>query len=261
MRRSPEDAIPLVTASKIGDWVETAAREALDERSAKVALIESDSAVHVLRVPTPAAGSPAGSLQSRRLAAAAPGLAGGPVAELADDTMPTEMSSGTASVPARGSLAGVEAGGRRWRAWLAGAGVGLAAIVVSLAVSLRPARVRTHSQGGSGSVLSARAPAASSAPSQEPSTSAPTPQVAAAATAASTAPSGAASATTLAPPQPPVPASPASAATGMPSAAHAPAPAAAPAVPRRAPAPAVGGCNPPWSYDHRGVRVFKPECL
>jgi eukaryotic-like serine/threonine-protein kinase len=53
MARALEEAIPLATASRIGDWVEMAAKETLDERSARIASIESDSSVHPDIPPPP----------------------------------------------------------------------------------------------------------------------------------------------------------------------------------------------------------------
>ena len=43
MARALEEAIPLATASRVGDWVEETAKDALDERSARIASIESAS--------------------------------------------------------------------------------------------------------------------------------------------------------------------------------------------------------------------------
>jgi eukaryotic-like serine/threonine-protein kinase len=43
MARALEDAMPMVTASKIGEWVETVASEVLDARAKRVAAVESSS--------------------------------------------------------------------------------------------------------------------------------------------------------------------------------------------------------------------------
>jgi hypothetical protein len=65
MARDLEDAIPLVAASRIGEWVEVAAQSKLLDRAKRVELIESDSALK-MRTPAPP------ELGSGRLPGAAP---------------------------------------------------------------------------------------------------------------------------------------------------------------------------------------------
>jgi serine/threonine-protein kinase len=244
MARVLEESVPPVTASKLGDWVETAARDALEERSARIALIESDSAVHVLRVPTPPAAISVGDTpQSRRLAEAAPDLA--PQPALPDDTMPTQLSSGTASVPGRS----LRPGPPRW-AWVSGAGVAVSAVLVSLVLSLR----RTPAVASPDRAQPATGVAASVAASvtEPPRASTALVSPTAAAVAVSTSPSTVAGTDSSSPAV-----APAVAPAGIPSP---PRPSASTATsPRRAAPPSA--CSPPWYFDHRGVRIFKPECL
>jgi eukaryotic-like serine/threonine-protein kinase len=77
MARALEDAIPLPTASRIGDWVEIAARETLVERSSRIVRIESDSLSRMDRdAPAKAAPLPPRT-SSRRRGALLASLAGG----------------------------------------------------------------------------------------------------------------------------------------------------------------------------------------
>jgi len=108
MARALEDALPPVVSSKIGDWVERIARQTLEERSARIAVIESDSSSHP--VPAPPASPPSTSGVSR---ADATGI-------VTDDMILTQLSVGSVSAPrwqvvsqlrSRTGLAAATAGG------------------------------------------------------------------------------------------------------------------------------------------------------
>jgi serine/threonine protein kinase len=273
MARCLEDAVQLVAASKIGDWVEAAAEESLHERSAKIALIESDTAVHVLRVPTPPAISPDESAQSRRLAAEAPELvlAGRPsqpmVPIVTDDGMPTQMSSGSISAPRRVARL------RSTRlAWMAGGGVAACAIATSVVVSLSSG---PKASGGAAASpppsqtaeVTPAAPAESSGPSPQAIAAAsallavPQPATSASASADRSGVSGLLGDTPKPPGDTPKAAGPSGPARPPPAPAVVHHPSTPPAGGGVAAPPKAAGCNPPWYFDRRGVRVFRPECL
>jgi eukaryotic-like serine/threonine-protein kinase len=133
-----EHAIPPATASTIGDWVEMAAKETLDERSARIFSIESDSSVQAPAMPPPSPSSPSSrsgpypaSMSSSPSGRAIRAALGHPVDEIpttSDDMMLTQLSSGSVSSPGRPSLLGTPRG----KAWLvvAVAGVAIVAAVV-----------------------------------------------------------------------------------------------------------------------------------
>jgi serine/threonine-protein kinase len=244
MARALENAGPLVAGSVIGEWVETVAKETLEERSARIAIIEtesaSDSAVHA----PPAPPSSGGSVE-RAAVTASPSKAGRPrlddaggpakeeasVAIIVDEAIPTQLSSGSMSSPGRVSLtAAIRRPGSRVA--IVGGSVGLLA-VAALAV-LWPHSVAP----------SARAPSPVDS-SPPPSTSAEPPP---------------------APPPEPLVVAPvldaSKAVPPPPATAKAPVRATpAPPSPPRATATAAPQCHPPFYFDSRGVRVFKPECL
>lgn len=216
MARALEEAIPLATASRIGDWIEATAKETLDERSARIASIESDSSLQA-----PPALS-AGAVQ-------------GTSAGVADELVPTQLSSGSVSSPGQPAPSPA----RRRTGWLV-VTVGallLIGTVVFVTTTRRPI----------GTTASGSAPPGSAAPSS-PMPPATTP----------------ASASSQPMPAPSDTATPAASASSTASAAPAtprPQPRLSPATPATAPASTKPSCNPPWYFDSRGVRVFKPECL
>ncbi len=214
MARALEDATPLATGSRVGDWVEAAAKETLDERSARIANIENDSS---LQAP-PRAPQKAASLMVTDTPAG-------------DDLVPTQLSSGSVSSPAPSPASGTRLRG----SWL------LATCAVLVVGATIAAMVSRRSTGTS---AAASAPATTAAPAPPPS-----PSVAAAPSAApsesATPPASASSPTAST--SPPVLPPPRSAQPRPPSA--------------TTPASAKPSCNPPWYFDSRGVRVFKPECL
>jgi len=138
MARALEDAIPLATASRIGDWVEGTARETLEERSARIAGIESDSTPQAQKPPTRGA-----SMTSEELLASVGSPSSLP-AEAKSDVAGVEVqftqlatglgSSGSKSLPAP----------NRRRAWLVPMGVTLFAATAIVAVlARRPATPST----------------------------------------------------------------------------------------------------------------------
>jgi serine/threonine-protein kinase len=214
-----EEAMPLMAPSKIGAWVENAVGERLSDRSERIAAIESDSAIARPALPVV---RPSALKDSRP-----PEVADG------DDSLHTQLSSGSVSAPGRG--VGRPSRGARWL-FLGGG----ATIVVGLlwattfrhasAPSAGPALAAATTSSG---VLGASAVLASS------SSGVPLPSVpAASGTPALVDPHASASASAV-PPRPPA-ASPPS----MPA-------------PRTAPA---NTCNPPFRMDH-GIKVPKVECL
>jgi len=228
MARSLEDAVPLATASRIGDWVEAAAKETLEERSARIASIESDSIVPAAPPLAAAPSLPTGMPRPRPTGARIEG----PPIDGTDD-MPTELSSGSVSSPSRTSPV------KSWprRTWLAAASGALVLVAASLVLLL--------SRHPTPTVPAALEPAtqASALVAPQPSTSA----------------WGAASTETApAPPDGALSTAPTSSASASATAAASP--------PKGRPSPAVttsttSHCKPPWYFDRRGVRVFKPECL
>jgi serine/threonine-protein kinase len=130
MARALAEAVPVMEASRIGEWVEQMAKEILTERSACIAAIESDSAQHVATAP--------GTLTDRASAAPSAPTAPAPRAALpkapssvlvtevappsivAHEPTITELSSGSSSAP-RLPFAGRS---RRW-VWVGGVAVGI----------------------------------------------------------------------------------------------------------------------------------------
>jgi serine/threonine-protein kinase len=211
MARALEDAIPLATASRIGDWVEVTAKDTLDERSARIASIESDS-----------------SLQAPPRAPSITGVTSTPAG---DDLVPTQLSSGSVSSPAQS----LPSGTRRRTSWLVAMGV--AVVVVGAVVATMPRRSTATSAPASAPPVTTSAPPPSTS-STVAATASPAPSESAAPAVSASSP--AASSTPVPPPP----------RTGQPRL-----PAAT------TPASTKPSCNPPWYFDSRGVRVFKPECL
>ncbi len=142
MVRALETATPLATASRIGDWVEAAAKETLEERNARIAIIESDSSAHA-RGPRPqvpsltskeflaSVGSPQSQSSSKPSLEDRDRVKG----DVAGDEAPfTQMASGLGSSPGGPSPA---APGRR-RTWLVAAAVSAVAAAAFVVVARRP---------------------------------------------------------------------------------------------------------------------------
>jgi len=234
MARALEEIIPLASSSKVGDWVQDAAKDTLSARSVRVATIESDSAI---RGPGPAGQpSPASTDNDPTL--------------IADDMVVTQLSSGSASSP----LAPDRTRSRTMWLVVGGASGGLVlAAVLGLTLSHRTegASISTASTppgSGEASVAASTPPAVPKPSAVQSSAASPPPPA--------LLPS--ASAVIELPASSPPAAANEGPATGS---AH-------PVVPRGTPhaepvvkPAAPSSCTPPWYFDTRGVRVFKTECL
>jgi eukaryotic-like serine/threonine-protein kinase len=220
-----EDALPPAAASKIGDWVERAAKGTLDERSAKIARIES-ATLDMHAPPEPAKPSSDEPLESSEAR---------PVAVIGDDIVHTQLSSGSISASGRPSFRL-----RNRTTWLL-AGGALALLVGALIAK---------TWGSEGAARTAPSAAALSPPAATDDTVSATlpgssPAPAASTDVASSAPNGSGSSEPA--PKPPT-------TSTVTIAAPAPAP-----LTRPPPAPAVN-CNPPYAINSAGHRVRKPEC-
>jgi serine/threonine protein kinase len=245
MARAVADAVPLVDASVIGDWVESLARPTLDTRNDLIASIESNSMIHAPRLVPSRASSASHAGPSSSLAPLTHAEEDIAVLE-AEDALPTQLSSGSFS--ARDG--GVRPGPRAHRLpWTIAIGSGLAALV--FAVLLIAGTFHRATQASSDTNVGA-APGAAGNPTPTPGSAPPAVD--------SATPAQAATPSTSAPP------------TSTPDEAS---PVPAPTVTRGskgpaghrvdAPIPAAStrrgtNCNPPY-YFQGGVRVFKTECL
>jgi serine/threonine protein kinase len=150
--RALENAMPAVAASVIGEWVEAMAKATLDERSARIAAIETDSSLYVLP----------------NLPPARPGVRAEPTTPLvaAGDEGLTQLSSGSVSTPAGPSPGGRR---RRWAVAILASGAALALVVVGL-------QVTTTLRGDAPAATATASAAAQPAPMVPSSVSAPTSQ-------------------------------------------------------------------------------------
>ena len=239
-----EDAIAPAPASRIGEWVARAARQTLTERSARIARIESDSAMR----PAPPFAGPGSnpdvlaamgsspSVQARWDRQAPGGAAMQP--GVADDIIPTQLSSGSVSAPGAPPVAAKL--GRM--AWIVVAG---GVVLVGGAVAL------ARGLWGGAPAVSPESFAAAPVPSAPVAVEAPSTAASAPATVdiPAAAPSSAPSASVVAPAM----------------ASVAPVPVVASSAPR-GPATsnvaraATANCNPPYTINEVGHRVRKPEC-
>jgi len=222
-----EAAIPLATASKTGDWVEEVAKERLDECSARIATIENDSSGR--GAPPPSQSPP-----EQRPARMAPPSAPIPIARedatvaVTEDMILTQFSGSASSanpIPVRRDPR------KRIVAAAAGAGVLLVVTVAAISWSSRKPTATAAGAASAPSVSASEAPEATLAASASAAPPAPSDSVA----------------TTVAPPAAP-------ATTTRPPPVHY----TPPAPPKASTNP---HCNPPWYFNARGVRSFKPECL
>jgi eukaryotic-like serine/threonine-protein kinase len=240
MARALEDAIHLAPASRIGDWVEAAARQTLDQRSARIASIESDSSVHSMPIP------PASSRELQESLASAPSLVmqGLPAPSIdvhveTDDAVRTQLSSGSVSRPR--PLVPAE---KRRKVWLVAGGGAGALLVAAMAVAL----------------LRQPGPAASSSPTPFVDVPPTAPQPIASELPSPGGPGGIPPGSATPPPA--ASASAAAAAPPIDSAAHAAAPARPSPRPQARPATAAPpSCDPPYTLDAQGRKYFKPECF
>jgi serine/threonine protein kinase len=232
MARALEDAVPLASPSRIAEWLETMAKEALEDRREWIAAIEHSSATYLLS-PNDA---PRVTL---RMSTHDATFVEAEVPILTEDF--TQMSSESASVALQQSA--VVQRSRRPFA-LAAIGGALLALVLVGALRWRSSAVGPVATPGetlAAAPLAQHAAAAEQAASAEPAMAprSPDPELPAA-------PSATPSPVTRAP--------------VVPIAEPAPKPAV-----RRAAAPPPSHtddhCSPPFYFDPKGVRVFKKECM
>jgi serine/threonine-protein kinase len=151
MARALEGAMAPATPSRIGDWVEAAAKESIDQRSATIATIESDSSLQMIpRTPS------IGALQLvRPPASSSPSLVSGPTPATVAESH-AALTDHTASTAAlRLSLS---ARPKRSNAWLAVAGGVLALLAVVVLASRGGSKPAAQPDGvttGSGGTASA----------------------------------------------------------------------------------------------------------
>jgi serine/threonine-protein kinase len=249
MSRALEQAIPLAMVSTVGDWVESAAKDTLDARYARVASVENDSSVQAQLPPLPEAGDDAyrsaiaasriirNPLQSAPAALAGPRRAA--VRRERENRESTEPPSSPASLPPAAPSHARHPRGV-WLAAAATAGLLLLAAIV-MRVWTRP-------------VWPAAAERAPAAPSSFELVSAPVVTMASVGPLTSSIPAPSSPSSAPAPslqvPQTLV-ASPA--ASGGRGAVQ------APSRPRTRTAPAPN-CDPPFTLDEQGRKSFKPEC-
>jgi serine/threonine-protein kinase len=243
MARALEDALPLASASKVGDWVETRAHDTLTKRGARIAAIESDSFAQVAP-ESGRVGLPPGRTSHPSFASSKVQVQDAPdptSIAVTDDMIVTQLSSGSVSSP----RAGERRGGRGlWIAMGSLVGVGLATVAAVLL--LRDPEPALHAAGSRPLAAVPSAPSASATPvpmaasvpllEETPGDSRDLPDASAAKEPAPTPASKPAVATASSPPVQPPP----------------------PPQPRATPGSL---CNPPYYFDARGVRIFKTECL
>jgi serine/threonine protein kinase len=243
-----EDALAPAAASKIGDWVERAAKDTLDERSAKIARIESDS-LNMPAIP-----------DSARPSSELPIKSGDPSdTVVVDEVDLTQLSSGSISASGRPAFRP-----RNRTIWLL-AGGGLA-LLVGVLVAQRGWSGRAAATPSAASA-SALAPSPPAPPADAVSATLPASSPTTATTAATTGDTPRPPDTAAAPfppngtsPLEPAPRPPTT--SGVPTAAPAPAPTTKPPPASAAKAPPVpaANCSPPYTLNAAGHRVRKPEC-
>jgi len=239
MARALEEAVGLVTPSKIGDWVEAFAKEAIDRRMARIARIESESSLY---------SAAAGEVPSSPSLISGSGPIG--LAQLARkppvEPPPASVRSEVVILPSSGSMAAL--GGTsffhtRPRTTFAAVGAALGlllagAVAVGKGIGDRDAAAQAP-------------PPAPSALAAAPVASAPTPEPSAS-SAASPPDTASASASSRPTPAPP--------GTGIDRPTlSSPKPPTQPRVPWKRWTPQVS-CDPPFTINAAGHRVPKPEC-
>jgi serine/threonine protein kinase len=241
-----EECMTPVPASRIGQWVQAAAGQALNERSERIALIESDSAMNAPVVSS----SERLTASDGRVVSKDPPLPSVPIvadgapatASLPGDEMllTTQLSSGSISVRSQAP------GGTRWgsrRALIGMIAVGGLLAVVALVT------MKSEQHPGANEVAPAAAPnpiaPSASSPGSESTATPTSPPMSAPSAAALVAPSA---------PQP-------SQSHAMPSSTRPVAPQRpVPATPRPTGSPKPA-CDPPFYFNAEGNRVFKKECM
>jgi eukaryotic-like serine/threonine-protein kinase len=251
MARALEDALPLVSASKIGEWVESAAKEKLDQRNQQIEAIESSSwtqapaSLGAVRTQTRLSTRTAGEDARRSNTPAEISIETEDFAELSGDS----VSAAARASEVSGSAAAREGSTARRRPialmTLGGAlAVGAVGAVVALSSHFAKLADVQRLEAASSSPLppTGGTDSAQASSSGLPPVRSPTPS--AAPTATST-PSTAA----VSPPRASAAAPPSAGAGSSAGSRH-----------HTAPAP-VDSCTPPFYFNEEGVRVFKKGCL
>jgi eukaryotic-like serine/threonine-protein kinase len=231
-----EEALTPAAASRIGDWVERSAKETLDQRSARIATIESDSSTYA-----PSAWAPDPSSQPS-LASSSVGqlrrVATSDDAAIPVDTGLTQLSSGSVSAPGP-----MRSSARRpWVTWVAAVGLLLLGGGIVAIAKSGGGRQTSAATTGATSPPSAGSEAAPSptapAPPLAPPTGSPEPPMASAEVALAAIPSS----------------KPLAKNAGRVGAGTTPSTVAAPPKGK-------GSCNPNYTFDSEGNKIFKPECF
>ncbi|MBI3203213.1 MAG: protein kinase [Myxococcales bacterium] len=222
MASAIEDAVPPATARQVAAWVDSVASDALQARAAMVATVEEQSRDLVDATP-----ATSGSW-SRPSAASLPDRTSTPD----EGSEPSRTGAGTAKsyLPT-----GRTASGRTWSLPLVAALVAVGVVAVGI--------------GAFSAVKSGRVTAVSAAPS----TGAPSPP-----TTTARAASAATSATAPAPKESAQMADAPAPSGNLPSG---PRPVSGKVRPRSQPKAGAATCEPPYFFDSKGVKHFKPECL
>jgi serine/threonine-protein kinase len=228
MARELEKAVPLATASAVGEWVESLAHESLQDRARKVAEIESNS--NVYRGPISSSVETGKRVSIVSGVQTTPGAGSSP--DLAEDLRSVELTtSDLASTSA--TSPGLLQRRPKWLPIAAGVGV-LFVVGIGIAVASRGGDEARPPEP------SAKVPpptTAAALPKDEPTASAPA-LVTPSATIEPVAiePSATATAKTVAP--------------RPTTTVHGP-----------GPVKATPNCKPPYVIDERGIKKYKPECL
>jgi eukaryotic-like serine/threonine-protein kinase len=227
-----ERAVQLAPPSEVGEWVEANAGHRLSERADCIAEIESSSSSHAFGSGAHVASRGDGAVpESRQADLSSQDLI--PIDVGAEATHPSQLSSisvSTSGAPGRLETPGV-AHGRRVL-WLIASGAVGAVLATLLVVSLsarpsEPAAPRPVATEAPPSTVSEAPPAPVASTNAEPS------------------------ALVVAPSAPSAISLPPATTTAMPPKRQ----------PTRAPAPANGSCDPPFTLDAVGHKHYKVECL
>ena len=240
MARALEQAIPLASASTIGEWVEVAARATLDHREDRIHAIESSSGQYPGH---PDERVPAKMRMSQRPAGTA---AGDDVLSIASDEF-TQLSSGSVSDAGRGAASAE--GRRRSTLLLTLSGLAMGGLIAGslrlIVLRVVPRHVVTRDSTATVSTSSPRdVPSAPPVPAKE---IAPLPVLIPSVPVASIEPARSTASPSTTDGSKPATAtvSPNTAATRR-------------SVPQGSQA---DSCKPPFYYDAQGLRVFRKECL
>jgi serine/threonine-protein kinase len=239
MATALERAVPMATVSEVGDWVTDAARETLDERSAKIASMETDSAIYTTAPPRddPPPQVPASGSFSQRMELPATAIERVPP--------PQSNASPSPQLPKR-------------RVWPVLVGASLLVVLGFVAGVLRPwTKLKTPAIDLAPSATKITTAAATAT---ETASSTATPTSTATAAAAQAMPSAVPATTESASAS----ATPAESAPSIAPAAHGPPGSVTHVTTRPGPGatpPSSKDCDPPYTLDDQGRKYFKPECF